>query len=165
MVTILTPEQKKDLKPFVIDLLRSIFGTDIGYSYNDNDGTIDLDIVGGDFNLSGTRQGGNLNSCLKMIRDRVNTRLLTDIGESALLPPTYGSFLSVINEVSNTSEAGAEFSNFASSLINIALEEEEFVEEVKDVALDINNNGLFIRIAYQPILLQQSEINMELRGD
>lgn len=160
-----TPQQLLDLTSAYKEFLLNIFGTDIAYRYNDN-GTIDLEIIGGDIDLSGTAKGKGTDNIQRMIKDRVNTRVLTANGESNLLPANYGSMVPTLVGKSSSS-INSNLSDYAKALISFGLEDEGYVEEVLDVNVSISSDksSLFVNIRYKPILFSKNAFSLQIRGD
>lgn len=167
MSVILTEEQIDEIKPVFINMMRDIFGTDISYQYSE-DGTIDFELLGGDLNLSGTKAGGDLETVKKMVRDRVNTRILTTLGESRLVPKSYGSLLNHfvgVNNLSNNLDTNTNTESAISSLIYLALDNEPFVTEINDVVVDIRDNSYFVEIFYKSLFIDNMNAVMQIAGD
>ncbi len=157
------------------DLLKLIFGSDLDLHYAD-DGTVDLKVVGGDFNLTGTAIGNNLTDIMKLVKNRLHTRLMTSFAESPLLPNGYGSFLTDLIGISTTPDEGIlsneniinrnDLTGFISGIIKYALEFEPLVTEILDI--DINYDTPFvlsIQIIFTSIFLNQMSVNLELVGE
>ena len=161
----LTPEEKKDIEPLYKEYLRLIFGTDLSYSYNNSQ--IDLELLGGDLNLSGTKPGGRLKNVIKLVRDRVTTRLRTTIGETNLLPSNYGCNLDLLIGVNTMQDDSVKqsVSDFTKALITLTLSEEPLIENVNNVAVSIDNTSLNVEVNYKPILLTNGAATLEIEGE
>ena len=167
MSVILTKQQIDEIKPVFINMMRDIFGTDISYQYSE-DGTVDFELLGGDLNLSGTKPGGDFETIKKMVRDRVNTRILTTLGESRLLRQGYGSLLNHfvgVNNLSNNLETNTDIESTISAIIHLALEDEPYVTEINDVVVDIRDNSYFIDITYKSLFIDNMNAVMQIAGD
>lgn len=157
------------------ELLKSIYGSDLDLNYAD-DGTVDLKVIGGDFNLTGTAIGNNMDDFMKMVKNRLHTRLMTSFSESPLLPNGYGSFLTDLIGISTTPDEGIssneniinrnDLTGFITGIIKYALEFEPLVTEVVDIDVDYDTPFVIgITIRFKSVFLNQMSVTLELKGD
>ena len=132
--------------------------------------------MGGDFNLTGTAIGNTLADIMKLVKNRLHTRLMTAFAESPLLPSGYGSFLTDLIGISTTPDdeiasnenliSQNDLTGFIEGLVKYALEFEPLVTEVIDV--DVNYDTPYvigIQIIFTSIFLNQMSVNLELVGE
>lgn len=157
------------------DLIKSIFGSDLDLHYAD-DGTVDLKVVGGDFNLTGTAIGNTQSDLMKLVKNRLHTRLLTYYSESSLLPNGFGSFLTDVIGVSVSDNDNIEsnqsimnqndMTGFINGIIRYSLEQEPLVSEVTNIEVDYQDVGTInILITFKSVFLNQMSVNLQLVGE
>lgn len=156
------------------ELLKSIFGSDLDFHYNE--GTVDFKVVGGDFNLTGTAIGNNFQDLLKIVKNRLHTRLMTAFAESPLLPSGYGSFLTELIGISTTPDEDIQsneniinqndLTDFITGLIKYALEFEPLVTEVLEIQVNFDVPFVIgINIIFRSVFLNQMSVYLELVGE
>jgi len=157
------------------DLLKAIYGSDLDLHYAD-DGTVDFKVVGGDFNLTGTAIGNSLPDLMRMVKNRLHTRLMVAFSESPLLPDGYGSFLTDLIGISTTPDESVssnqnvinqnDLTGFITGLIKYALEFEPLVTEVLDIQVNFDTPYVLgIVIIFTSVFLNQMSVNLELVGE
>ena len=164
MSTVFSQKDIDELRPLYTEVLRLFFGTDLGYLYN-TDGTIDLAVVGGDIEMTGAIPGGNLNNCMRMVNNRVTTRLLTQMNETTILPFDYGSMTNNILGFNFSSLSEQTLEDFLETLIRMNLLDDDYIESVLDVKVIAEENELTVLVKYKPFLLKENNISLDISGD
>lgn len=176
-VSIIDQELIDQYKDDVLQLFRVVFGTDLLLGFR-NDGSIDLELVGGDIKLAGTATGNTLDDVLRLIEQRIKTRLLTYYSESELLPMGYGSYLTDIigYSIIDTEDATdlsqgvlslADLQMFVDSMVRLSLMSEPLVTEIKSVETvwESTTNTVWVNIVCSSLFLEYISINLQLLGD
>jgi len=157
------------------EVLKSIFGSDLDLHYAD-DGSVDFKVVGGDFNLTGTAVGNTMTDIMKLVKNRLHTRLMVAYSETPLLPNGYGSFLTEIIGLSTTPNEDissnenvvnrGDLEGFIIGVVKYALEFEPLVTEVIDVVVNFDTPfTIGIQIIFTSVFLNQMSVNLELVGE
>lgn len=155
-------------------LLKLVFGSDLDVSYSE-DGTVDLNVVGGDLNLTGTAFGNGINDLYALVKNRVAIRLLTYYSETPLLPNGYGSYLtdligiSVIDDETFQSDDNVikmeDIRGFVDGLVRFSLEFEPLVTQVNEIDTVYEDGSLYIKINFNSIFLNYINTNLQLIGE